>query len=61
MFGRCQHYWDAPGRCHNQTRYFSGRMGNHDWHAQWRVLEGLVASGALSYHPPTQAAAANEV
>lgn len=27
--GLCQHYWDAAGRCHNQTRYFSGRLGNH--------------------------------
>ena len=48
----CLHYWVPPEACGwnqsraegnlmtgwNQSRYFSGRMGNHDWHAQWRVL-----------------------
>ena len=35
----------------NQSRYFSGRMGNHDWHAQWRVLSNLIRHGVVRYVP----------
>jgi len=46
---QCNHYWECR---FNQTRYFSGKMGNHDWHAQWRSLTSLIATGWLRYHPP---------
>lgn len=46
----CNHYYDCR---FNQSRYFSGKMGYHDWHGQWRVLEALVHLGALRYVPPT--------
>ena len=36
----CNHYYDCR---YNQSRYFSGKMGHHDWHAQWRLLSNLVA------------------
>lgn len=49
MAGFCNHYYDCR---FNQTRYFSGKMGYHDWHGQWRVLSGLVELGALRYVPP---------
>jgi len=47
----CNHYWECR---HNQSRYFSGAQGNHDWHAQWRAIEALVAAGAVRYRPPAQ-------
>ena len=31
----CGHYWECS---RNQSRYFGGKSGYHDWHAQWRVL-----------------------
>ena len=52
---QCNHYYDCR---FNQTRYFSGRMGYHDWHGQWRVLSALVELGALEYHAPLGAASA---
>ena len=42
----CAHYWECS---RNQSRYFGGKAGYHDWHAQWRVLSDWVASGNLSY------------
>ena len=42
----CGHYWECS---RNQSRYFGGKAGYHDWHAQWRVLSDWVASGNLSY------------
>ena len=40
----CNHYYDCR---YNQTRYFSGKMGHHDWHAQWRLLESLISRRAV--------------
>ena len=41
----------ATWQCANQTRYFSGKKGNHDWHAQWRVLSNLIRHGVVRYVP----------
>ena len=46
MQGHCNHYYECRT---NQTNYFAGRMGYHDWHAQWRVLSDWVATGVVSY------------
>lgn len=46
----CNHYYDCRT---NQTNYFAGRMGYHDWHGQWRALAALIDLGAIRYHPPT--------
>ena len=43
----------ATWQCANQTRYFSGKMGNHDWHAQWRVLDALIRHRHLAYRHRT--------
>ena len=40
----CAHYWECS---RNQSRYFGGKAGYHDWHAQWRVLSDWVAEGNL--------------
>jgi len=45
----CNHYWECNT---NQTVYFSGRMRNHDWKAQWRALDSLIGAGAIQYHAP---------
>lgn len=50
MQGHCNHYYDCRT---NQTNYFAGRMGYHDWHGQWRALAALIDLGALRYFPPT--------
>jgi hypothetical protein len=50
MQGHCNHYYDCRT---NQTNYFAGRMGYHDWHGQWRALAALIELGAMRYHPPT--------
>jgi hypothetical protein len=50
MQGHCNHYYDCRT---NQTNYFAGRMGYHDWHGQWRVLSSLIELGAINYVPPT--------
>ena len=42
----CGHYWECS---RNQSRYFGGKSGYHDWHAQWRVLSDWVATGVVSY------------
>ena len=39
----------------NQTNYFAGRMGYHDWHGQWRALAALINLGAIEYVAPTGA------
>ncbi|KAL1504173.1 hypothetical protein AB1Y20_010582 [Prymnesium parvum] len=31
----CGHYWECN---RNQSRYFAGKQGYHDWKAQWRLL-----------------------
>ena len=49
MQGHCNHYYDCRT---NQTNYFAGRMGYHDWHGQWRVLAALINLGVLEYVPP---------
>lgn len=50
MQGHCNHYYDCRT---NQTNYFAGRMGYHDWHGQWKVLAALIDIGAVRYVPPT--------
>ena len=50
MQGHCNHYYDCRT---NQTNYFAGRMGYHDWHGQWRALAALIDLGAMRYYPPT--------
>ena len=50
MQGHCNHYYDCRT---NQTNYFAGRMGYHDWHSQWKVLDTLISLGAVRYHAPT--------
>lgn len=45
--GDCRYYWDCR---FNVTRYFSGKQGNHDWHAQWRALSALIDTGDLQFH-----------
>jgi len=45
----CNHYFDCK---FNQSRYFSGKMGHHDWHAQWRLLESLILRGHVHYVAP---------
>ena len=49
MMGFCNHYYDCR---FNQTRYFSGKMGYHDWHGQWNFLARLIRLGELAYIPP---------
>ena len=50
MQGHCNHYYECRT---NQTNYFAGRMGFHDWHGQWRVLNALAHLGVLKYVAPT--------
>lgn len=52
MQGHCNHYYDCRT---NQTNYFAGRMGYHDWHGQWRALAALINLGAIEYVAPTGA------
>ena len=50
----CGHYWDCSRQ---QTKYFAGKQGYHDWNAQWRVFSGWLdaaasnssLAGALNY------------
>eukprot|EP00965_Chrysotila_dentata_P013766 456688-Pleurochrysis_carterae.AAC.4 len=49
--GTCNHYWECK---YDQTRYFSGKMGNHDWHAQWRVISQLAEREIVRYHASTR-------
>ena len=43
----CDHYWECR---HAQRRYFGGRLGNHDWHGQWRVISALAARRVVAFH-----------
>ena len=38
----CRHYYDCK---FSQKRYFSGKMGFHNWHHQWRVLARWIGTG----------------
>ena len=45
----CRHYYDCK---FSQKRYFSGKLGFHNWHHQWRVLSRWVGSGARPWSCP---------
>ena len=36
---QCGHYWDCKRQ---QSTYFAGKQGYHDWNAQWAVLSGWI-------------------
>ena len=39
--GVCGHYWECSrnhSKYRNQSKYFRGKGGYHDWQAHWRVL-----------------------
>uniref|UniRef100_A0A7S0NWS0 Uncharacterized protein n=1 Tax=Calcidiscus leptoporus TaxID=127549 RepID=A0A7S0NWS0_9EUKA len=42
----CGHYWECS---RNQSRYFGGKAGYHDWKAQWRVVQHFVDAGAVRF------------
>ena len=35
----CARYWDCG---YNQSKYFAGKAGYHEWHAQWRLLSTWI-------------------
>jgi hypothetical protein len=53
----CGHYWECSRQ---QSRYFAGKSGYHDWHAQWRLVSAWLAragadtrlASALVFHSP---------
>ena len=42
----CRHYYDCK---FSQRRYFSGVMGFHNWHHQWRVLSAWIERAAANH------------
>ena len=53
----CGHYWECSRQ---QSRYFAGKSGYHDWHAQWRLVSAWLdragaetrLASALVFHSP---------
>ena len=39
----CRHYYDCK---FSQKRYFSGKLGFHNWHHQWKLLSRWIGTGA---------------
>ena len=35
----CGHYWECSRQ---QSRYFGGKAGYHDWQAQWRLVSSWL-------------------
>ena len=50
--GVCGHYWECSRnhtKYRNQSKYFRGKGGYHDWTAQWRVLQDWVSRGLVGF------------
>ena len=50
--GVCGHYWECShnnSKYRNQSKYFRGKGGYHDWQAHWRVLQHWVDRGAIDF------------
>lgn len=39
----CGHYWECSRQ---QSRYFAGKSGYHDWNAQWRLVSAWLSRAA---------------
>ena len=50
--GVCGHYWECSrnhSKYRNQSKYFRGKGGYHDWQAHWRVLQHWVDRGVIGF------------
>ena len=50
--GVCGHYWECNhnnSKYRNQSKYFRGKGGYHDWQAHWRVLQHWVDRGIIHF------------
>ena len=50
--GVCGHYWECSrnhSKYRNQSKYFRGKGGYHDWQAHWRVLQDWVNRDIISF------------
>lgn len=50
--GLCGHYWECSRnhtKYRNQSKYFRGKGGYHDWQAHWRVLQNWVDRGVIRF------------
>jgi len=41
----CGHYWECSRQ---QSKYFAGKAGYHDWYAQWRVVSAWLGRVAAN-------------